>query len=150
MKLTKNRDLFGQECDQIGRILKVLVGKFAYKSSTKRLVTFGLFTNRSIYVCKRCFGYYLGNFWKHLGNFFTPTPGHTACEAIRSRLWKLDCWSNKTIFCQDDNKTIWVKNYWFFTLWTKIQCRTLEGLKLDIKMTLVGRTQVRQRFSFCS
>ena len=32
-----------QQCDQIGRILKVLGNKFAAKSSLKRLLTFGLF-----------------------------------------------------------------------------------------------------------
>ena len=49
------------ECDKIGRFLKVLVNKFAYKSIPKRLATFGLFRNRSIYV-KTDFGYDLGYF----------------------------------------------------------------------------------------
>ena len=35
---------------RLGNFLKVLVNKFAYKSSPIRLVTFGLFRNRSIYV----------------------------------------------------------------------------------------------------
>ena len=39
-----------QQCDQIGRFLKVLVNKFAYKSSPKILVTFGLCRKRSIDV----------------------------------------------------------------------------------------------------
>ena len=32
-----------EQCDQIGRFLKVLVNKFAYEHSSKRLVTFGPF-----------------------------------------------------------------------------------------------------------
>ena len=88
----------GDQCDQIKRFLKVLFHKFAYKSSPKRLVTFGLFRNRSIYEkigigdkfsCKnspnilklfgpfeRCYylniiwcGYFLGNFWGKFGYF---------------------------------------------------------------------------------
>ena len=31
------------QCDQIGRFLKVLDNKFAYKSSPNRLMTFGAF-----------------------------------------------------------------------------------------------------------
>ena len=38
------------QCDLIGRFLKVLVNKFAYKSSPKILVTFGLCRKRSIDV----------------------------------------------------------------------------------------------------
>ena len=59
---------FGNQYDQIGQFLKVLVNKFAFKSSQKRLVTFGLLRNRPIYV-KNCCVYYLGNIWKHLANF---------------------------------------------------------------------------------
>ena len=68
-----------QQCDQIGRFLKVLVNKFAYKSSPKILVTFGIFRNRSIYV-KTALGYNLGNFWKDLGNFLLQHLGHTAAN----------------------------------------------------------------------
>ena len=32
-----------EQCDQIGRFLKVLGNKFAYKSSPKRMLTFGPF-----------------------------------------------------------------------------------------------------------
>ena len=38
------------QCDQIGRFLKVLGNKFALKSSQKRLLTFGLIWNQSINV----------------------------------------------------------------------------------------------------
>ena len=67
------------QCDQIGRFLKVLVNKFAYKISPKILVTFGIFRNRSIYV-KTALGYNLGNFWKDLGNFLRQHLGHTAAN----------------------------------------------------------------------
>ena len=56
--------------DQTGGFLKVIGNKFAHKSSPKRLMTFGLSRNRSIYVKKNLLWIYLGNFWKHLGNFF--------------------------------------------------------------------------------
>ena len=39
-----------EQCDQIGRFLKVFGNKFAYKSIPKRLLTFGLFWKRSINV----------------------------------------------------------------------------------------------------
>ena len=32
--------------------------------------------------CKNWFGYYLGNFSKHLGNFLNPAFGHTGEEPI--------------------------------------------------------------------
>ena len=38
------------QCDQIGRFFKVLSNKFSYKSSTKRLLTFGQIWKRSINV----------------------------------------------------------------------------------------------------
>ena len=37
-------------CDQIGRFLKVLESKFAYKNSPKRLVTFGAISKRINYL----------------------------------------------------------------------------------------------------
>ena len=61
--------LFLNQCDQIGRFLKVLGNKFALKSIPKRLLSFGIFWKRSINVNGWC-GYYVGNFWKHLGNFW--------------------------------------------------------------------------------
>ena len=39
-----------KQCNQIGWFLKNIIKKFAYKSSVKRLVTFGIFWNRLIYV----------------------------------------------------------------------------------------------------
>ena len=60
-----------EQCDHIGRILQVVANKFAYKICLKRLLTIGLFWRRSMKL-KNCRGYYLGDFWKHLGNFFTP------------------------------------------------------------------------------
>ena len=53
------------QCDQVGRFFKVLGNKFAHKITPKSLVvTFGAISKRII-VCKNCFFYYLGNFWKH-------------------------------------------------------------------------------------
>ena len=69
------------QCDQIGWFFKVLCNKFAYKSSPNRLLTFGLFCKK-INSCNNCCGYYLGNFWKHLGNFFNPASGHTDCITL--------------------------------------------------------------------
>ena len=59
--LTQADDIFCCccQCDQIGR--------FAYKTILKILVTFWLFWNML-----NCCGYYFGN-------FFTTTPGHTGC-----------------------------------------------------------------------
>ena len=44
-------------------------------------MTFGQFRNRR----KNRLGYYLGNFWKHLGNYFTPTSGHTVLGTVSSQ-----------------------------------------------------------------
>ena len=37
-------------------------------------------------LIKNCYGYYLGNFWKHLGNFFNPLSGHTGLFP-KSKKW---------------------------------------------------------------
>ena len=63
------------QCDQIWRFFKVLGDKFAYKSSQKRLLTFGLVWKRAINV--KITVNIFGNLLKHLGNCFTPTYGHT-------------------------------------------------------------------------
>ena len=38
-----------------------------------------------INLYKDCCRYYLDNFRKHLGNFLTPTPGHTGQSEIRTK-----------------------------------------------------------------
>ena len=68
------------QCDQIGRFLKVLCNNFTCKSSPKTFVTFWALL-KSIPFCKNCCGIYLGNFWKHLGYIFTPISGHTFPES---------------------------------------------------------------------
>ena len=78
-EIFRGKNVSADQCDQIGRFLKVLVNKFAYKISPKILVTFGIFRNRSIYV-KTALGYNLGNFWKDLGNFLLQHLGHTAAN----------------------------------------------------------------------
>ena len=52
------------QCDQIGRFLKVLDNKLAYKCSPKTLSTFWAILKRST-LCKNVCGMYLGNFWEH-------------------------------------------------------------------------------------
>ena len=42
-----------------------------------------------INLCQNCFGYYLGNFWKHLGNFLTPTSGPTGRNLDRNEGLKI-------------------------------------------------------------
>ena len=54
------------QCDQIGQFLNILGDKFSNKSSPKSKQLFGLFVITSL-LCKNYCGYFLGNFWKHLG-----------------------------------------------------------------------------------
>ena len=56
--------------------LKGFGNKFANKSSPKKICDFWR-NLQKINLCKNLCGYYLGNFWKHLGNFFPSTSGHT-------------------------------------------------------------------------
>ena len=70
-----------EQCDQNGRFLKVLGNKFAFKSSPKSFVYFWAIWKKII-CHKNCCGYYLGNFWKHLGNFFNPASGHTGWDRM--------------------------------------------------------------------
>ena len=56
-----------KQCNQIAQLLTVLVNKFDYKSSPKRLATFGLFRNRLI-DAKTAVDIFR-QLWKHLGNF---------------------------------------------------------------------------------
>ena len=72
----QSRLLAQQQCDQIGRFLKVLVNKFAYKSIPKILVVLGHSEIDQNYVKKTAVD--LGNFWKHLGKIFAPTSSLTA------------------------------------------------------------------------
>ena len=54
------------------------------QSSPKTLVTFRAIL-KSITLCQNCCGIYLGNFWKHLGNIFTPLSGHTGRHRDKHR-----------------------------------------------------------------
>ena len=68
----KTNAVIWEQCDQIGRFLKVLGTKLYFKSSPKTCVTFW-----GITIWKNCCSINLGIFWKHLGNIFTPISGHT-------------------------------------------------------------------------
>ena len=57
-----------KQCDQIGRFLKVIGDKISIKSSPNYFSLLGLFWKTSL-LCKNCYGYFLGNFRKHLGYF---------------------------------------------------------------------------------
>ena len=56
--------------DQIGQFLKVLGDKISNKSIPSYYQLFGLFW-KTILLCKNLFGHFLGDFWKHLGNFYS-------------------------------------------------------------------------------
>ena len=49
-EVSNSQQFLSKQRDQIGRFLKILDNKFAYKSSPKRLLTFGLFWKRAINV----------------------------------------------------------------------------------------------------
>ena len=59
---------FGREqCDQMGRFSKVLVGKFSYKCSQNIHWSLGLFRKTPLWI--KILWYYEGSFWKFLGYF---------------------------------------------------------------------------------
>ena len=71
-----------EQCDQIGRFWQ----NICLQKQPKKIGDFWA-SLKQIDLCRNFFGYNLGNFWKHLGNFFTPTPSHTDQEArVKSRL----------------------------------------------------------------
>ena len=59
---------------------KFLTTNLLTKVAQKMIGTF--WAIKKINLCKNCGGYYLGNFWKHLGNFFTPSPGHAGTRTL--------------------------------------------------------------------
>ena len=85
---TYTRDQANQ-CDQIGRFLKVLGNKFCFKSSPKYLVAFRLFWKTSLlklkpvwvilFNVKKKLGYFFTNIWSHWAQrkfaFITPPRG---------------------------------------------------------------------------
>ena len=64
-KLKRRLFIWRDQCDQIGRFLKVLGDNLSFKS----LVTFEVFWNRH-FLSKNCHGYFFGRLYKKLGNFF--------------------------------------------------------------------------------
>ena len=85
------------QCDQIGIFLKFWAAIFLTKVSQ----IFGDFLDdwKTSLLSKNCFGYLLGNSWKHLGYFFIPTSGHTvynlnACAIASKRLPSARSWSS--------------------------------------------------------
>ena len=81
------------QCDQIGRFLKVFGNEFAYKRSLKILLTFGLIWKWSING--KMLSIFLGHLWKHLGNFFTSTSGHTEISQYPSNT-SFSSWQRET------------------------------------------------------
>ena len=80
-----------QQCDQIGRFLKVLGNRISSKRSRNDWQLFGLFWKISLW-CKNCIGYFLGNFWQKMGYFFlqhlaTLNTSHTSLAIILFRFW---------------------------------------------------------------
>ena len=57
------------QCDQIGRLLRVLGDKIFINSSPNAKLTFGLKWKATLFILNY-WGYFLGNFWKNLGYFF--------------------------------------------------------------------------------
>ena len=56
------------QCDKIGRFLRVICGKCSYKSSQNNYWIFGLFW-KTLFFSENCCGHFLANFWKDLGDF---------------------------------------------------------------------------------
>ena len=74
-------DYTGYHCDQIGRFLKVLGNKFAYKSSPKHYWFFELFWKWSLYVITAV-AFIRAIFENICTTIFTPISGHTASYVI--------------------------------------------------------------------
>ena len=64
-----------EQCDQIGRFLKVLGNRKSSKRSPNDWQLFGLFWKTSL-LCKNCISYFLGNFWKNWATFFSNIWSH--------------------------------------------------------------------------
>ena len=64
----EDRKVGVNQCDQIGRFLKILADKFSFKRSQNILSVLGLFWKQH-FLSKKCCGYFLGNFWWYLGYF---------------------------------------------------------------------------------
>ena len=131
------------QCDQIGRFMKVLGNKFAHKSSPKILSTFELYWKR-ISKCKNCCGIYLGNFWKHLGYIFTPISGHSGPDQRRRHtlaILGLFCYcgygcSENRIFCMTRARGL---NWLCERLWRSIWRRSCVHLARYSQCDQIGR-----------
>ena len=62
------------------RFLKVLGDMVSIKSSPKAWLIFGLEWKATFFMLNYC-GYFLGNVWKNLGNFFNSASGHSGLDA---------------------------------------------------------------------
>ena len=69
-----------KQCNQIAQLLTVLVNKFDYKSSPKRLATFGLFRNRLIDV--KTAVDILRQLLETCGQLFIPASGHSDHQTL--------------------------------------------------------------------
>ena len=70
------------QCDQIGRFLKVFGNKNSSKRSPNDWPLVGLSWKTSL-LCKNCIATFWTTFGK-IGLLFTPTSGHTGCDRKRS------------------------------------------------------------------
>ena len=68
------------QCDQIGRFLKVLGNKFAYKRRPKRLQTSGLFKKDQLMVAYYQLWILFRQLLERFGKLFNPASGHTVCN----------------------------------------------------------------------
>ena len=67
----KKINLNPDQCDQIGRFLKVICNKFCYKTFQVFGDLLG-YIEKCHFICKNCSGHFLGYFWTKLGDFLLP------------------------------------------------------------------------------
>ena len=77
------------QCDQIGRFLKILSNKFAYKSSPKGLVTFGQFSKKINWFNKLLWILF-SQLLERFGQLFNPASIHTDCDPVTDFARKVD------------------------------------------------------------
>ena len=134
-----------EQCDQIGRFLKVLGNKISCKRNLNEWQNFGLFWKTSRF-CQHCIGYFLANFWKKIGLLLTPTSDHTGRE-IRCQRHEWSILVTFTTRSIDDHLASvdygdrWCCNRWgvhgvggwfvlkavgyFFSFWVVVSCHKL-------------------------
>ena len=78
------------QCDQIGRFLKVFVNKFANKKGAQKIGDFSA-KLKNINLCKNDLYIIVAQlFLKQLGDFFPYTSGHTSRNGISETTVKID------------------------------------------------------------